>query len=70
MLFLKECKKILFSLTYVVYFLTVMAMYYSQFHSDGREALEMPVPGYSDYGMISKEIPEILMPAAVDSLVR
>ena len=69
MLFLKECKKVLFSLTFLVYFLTVLAMYFTQFHSDSREALEMPVPGYSDYGMISKEIPEILMPAAVESLV-
>ena len=69
MLFLIECKKVLFSLTFLVYFLTVLAMYFTQFHSDGREALEMPVPGYRDYGMISKEIPEILMPAAVESLV-
>ena len=69
MLFLKECKKVLFSLTFLVYFLTVLAMYFSQFHSDGREALEMPVPGNNDYGMIAKEIPEILMPAAVESLV-
>lgn len=69
MLFIKECKKVLFSLTFLVYFITVLAMYFTQFHSDGREALEKPVPGYGDYGMITKEIPEILMPAAVDSLV-
>ena len=69
MLFIKECKKVLFSLTFLVFFITVLAMYFTQFHSDSREALEMPVPGYSDYGMITKEIPEILMPAAVDSLV-
>lgn len=69
MLFLKECKKVLFSLTFLVYFLTVLAMYFTQFHSDCNETLERPVPGYEDYGTISKEIPEILMPAAVDSLV-
>lgn len=69
MLFLKECKKVLFSLTFLVYFLTVLAMYFSQFQSDCNEALERPVPGYEDYGMISKEIPEILMSAAVDSLI-
>ena len=69
MLFVKECKKVLFSLTFLVYFLTVLAMYFTQFHSDNREALERPVSGSNDYGMISKEIPEILMPAAVDSLV-
>lgn len=69
MLFIKECKKVLCSLTFLVYFITVLAMYLTQFHSDGREAQERPIPGYSDYGMITKEIPEILMPAAVDSLV-
>ena len=69
MLFVKECKKVLFSLTFLVYFLTVLAMYFTQFHSDNREAFERPVSGSNDYGMISKEIPEILMPAAVDSLV-
>ena len=69
MLFLKECKKVLFSLTFLAYFLTVLAMYFSQFHSDGREALEMPVQGRDNYGMIAKEVPEILMPAAIESLV-
>lgn len=69
MLFLKECKKVLFSLTFLIYFLTVLAMYFTQFHSDCGETLEMPVPGRNDYGMISKEVPEILMPAAVESLV-
>ena len=69
MLFIKECKKVLFSLTFLVYFITVLAMYFTQFHSDGREALERPVPGNSDYGMISKEVPEVMIPAAVESLV-
>ena len=69
MLFLKECKKILFSLTFFVYFITVLAIYLTQFQYDGREALERPVPGYNDYGMVAKEIPEIMMPAAVESLV-
>ena len=69
MLFIKECKKVLFSLTFLVYFITVLAMYFTQFHSDSREPLEMPVPGRDNYGMIAKEIPEIMMPAAVESLV-
>ena len=69
MLFIKECKKVLFSLTFLVYFITVLAMYFTQFHSDGREALEMPVPGGDNYGMIAKEVPEIMIPAAIESLV-
>lgn len=69
MLFIKECKKVLFSLTFLIYFITVLAMYFTQFHSDGREVLEMPVPGGDNYGMIAKEVPEIMIPAAVESLV-
>lgn len=56
-------------MTFLIYFLTVPAMYFTQFHSDCDETLETPVPGSNDYGMISKEVPEILMPAAVNSLV-
>ena len=69
MLFMKECKKILCSLTFLIYCITVLAMYFTQFHSDGREAQEKPVPGRDNYGMIAKEVPEILMPAAADSLI-
>ena len=68
MLFIKECKKVMFSLTFLVYFITVLAMYFTQFHSDsGRQ--QPPVEGSGDYGMVAKEVPEIMIPAAVESLV-
>ena len=69
MLFFKECKKVIFSLSFVIYCIVVLAFYFSQFQSDSRTPLEKPVPGRDNYGMIEKEIPEILMPAAIDSLV-
>lgn len=69
MLFFKECKKIVFSLTFVIYFAVVMAFYVSQFHSDARSPLEKPLPGQSEYGSVAKEVPEILMPAAAERLV-
>lgn len=69
MLFFKECKKVIFSLTFVIYFITVFAMYFTQFYSDSEKPLQKPVPGLDDYGMVEKESPEILMPAAVDSLI-
>ncbi|MDE5885694.1 MAG: ABC transporter permease [Oscillospiraceae bacterium] len=69
MLFLKECKKILFSLTFVIYLVAVVGFYITQFRPDEREALEQPMPGLADYGTIAKEIPEILMPAAADGLL-
>lgn len=69
MLFLKECKKVLFSLTFIIYSIAVLAMYFTQFHTDIGEPIEAPVPGYGNYGMTQKEIPEILMPEAVRSLI-
>lgn len=70
MLFFKECKKVLFSLTFILYFIAMIAMYFTQFHSDCAEPEKKPRPGGDDYGMIEKEVPEILMPAAAESLVR
>ena len=69
MLFFKECKKVLFSLTFFIYCITVLAMYFTQFHADIGEPIEAPVQGYDNYGMAQKEIPEILMPEAVRSLI-
>lgn len=68
MLFFKECKKVIFSLTFIIYFVAVLAFYYTQFHADC-DLLEKPVPGLDNYGTIAKEVPEILMPAAINSLV-
>lgn len=69
MLFFKECKKVLFSLAFLVYVITVCAMYYTQFQGDCKTRLSEPLPNQSDYGMVAKEVPEILMPSAVNSLV-
>lgn len=71
MLFLKECKKILCSLTFVIYCIAIFAFYLTQFHfaHDINLPLEKPVEGSDNYGMVVKEVPEILMPAAIDSLV-
>lgn len=70
MLFFKECKKVLFSLTFILYFIAMLAMYFAQFHSDLDKPEKEPRPGRDDYGMIEKEVPEILMPAAAESLVK
>lgn len=69
MLFLKECKKIIFSVTFVLYTAAVLAMYFTQFGVDSKEMLQMPRKGMNDYGTIAKEVPEILMPAAIDSII-
>lgn len=69
MLFWKECKKIVRSLTFVLYLVTVVLMYVSQFGEVLGEPIEPPRQGQRDYGTVVKEDPEILMPAAVQSLV-
>ncbi|MDE6519185.1 MAG: ABC transporter permease [Ruminococcus sp.] len=69
MLFFKECKKILFSLTFLIYLVAVVGFYFTQFHEDTEDKIYQPAPEFTDYGTIAKEVPEILMPAATDGLV-
>ncbi|MDE5950610.1 MAG: hypothetical protein K2H12_03395, partial [Acetatifactor sp.] len=68
MLFCKECKKVIFSLTFVLYVVTVVAMYVTQFYND-RASVEAPRLESGDYGTTLRESPELIMPAAVESLL-
>jgi len=70
MLFLKECKKIIFSITFLIYIITVTAFYFTQFSPELNETLSPPSQNQEDYGDIAKEVPEILMPSAVECLVK
>ena len=67
MLFLKECKKIICSLIFVLYTAALIIMYASQLGTE-REPVVKPQAGQEDYGMVEREVPEILMPAAIESL--
>ncbi len=69
MLFLKECKKIIFSLVFVIYCVVLFGFYFTQFANDCKKPLEKPIEGQTDYGTIEKEVPEIMMPAAIEGLV-
>lgn len=69
MLFFKECRKILFSLTFLIYIVAIVGFYMTQFSSDTEEKISQPVQGLEDYGTVAKEVPEILMPKAADGLV-
>ncbi len=68
MLFLKECKKIICSVTFLLYAVAVLAMYMTQFGTDTAEPVTAPVEGSKDYGMVAREVPEIMMPAAIEGL--
>lgn len=68
MLFLKECKKVICSMTFVLYVVTVIAMYGTQYCND-LEVIVEPRPGDDSYGTTLREDPDLIMPAAVDSLL-
>ncbi len=69
-LYFKECKKVLLSLTFLLYTAAIFAMYYTQFESEMRGAEIEPKPGLSSYGTVVREVPEVLMPRALDTLVQ
>ena len=69
MLFLRECKKAVFSVAYLILIAGMILMIWSQDAFDFRDRiLEMPRPGQESYGTQLKEIPELIMPAALLSL--
>lgn len=69
MLFFKECKKVIFSLTFFIYLFAVGGFYFTQFSSDCGSQLEKPHANQTDYGWTVKEIPEKIMPSATESLI-
>lgn len=68
-LYCKECRKVLCSLTFLLYAAAVFAMYYSQFHAELNGPEVKPEPNQSSYGITVREIPELLMPRAIESLL-
>lgn len=69
-LFLRESKKVIFSITFLILIAAMLLMALSQDVLDFSDReIEMPFSGLS-YGMQTKEIPEIIMPAAITSLYR
>ncbi len=68
MLFLRELKKIVMSLPYLIFVAAIVTTLFSQgvfrFHND---LLQEPQPGGS-YGFKQEEIPDIIMPAALSDL--
>ncbi len=68
MLFFKECKKVLFSFTFLLYTAVVIAMYYTQFNGD-LSPIAVPNRSAGNYGYTVKEIPEQVMSEATESLL-
>ena len=68
MLLVKELKKVICSVSYLLFVAILFLGLYSQgvFHF-GDRAVEEPRPG-QNYGVRNEEIPEVIMPAALESL--
>lgn len=69
MLFFKECKKVICSLTFLLYVIVVVVMYGTQFASTLNEPVERPRIGAQWYGTKEADVPEVVIPGAVESLV-
>ena len=69
MLFFKECKKIICSLTFLLYVVVIALMYGTQYGSALQAPKELPQPGQEWYGTKYEETEEIIVPAAVEQLI-
>ncbi len=69
MLFWKECKKTVLSVAFLIYFAACLAMYHTQFGGELENPIARPKEGMDDYGTVEKEVPEILMPQAIQGLL-
>lgn len=68
MLFIKELKKVVFSITFIVFVVASIAFLTSQDAMNFSDMKLSPPQQGMDYGMQSKEVPELIMPAAFESL--
>lgn len=69
MLFLREIKKVVFSVTFLILVAAMLLFTVSQgvFSFSSEDKIEVPQQG-QDYGTHTKETPEVIMPAALESL--
>lgn len=66
-LFVSESKKVIFSIPYIIFVIALFFFNYTQYQQDF-EVISKPQPGLDDYGYTQKEIPEVIMPAAIENL--
>ncbi len=68
MLFFKECRKVVFSFTFLLYAAVLVVMYYTQFEGD-LSPIAVPKRDIENYGYTVKEMPEQIMSEATESLL-
>jgi len=68
-MFLKECKKILLSIPYIIIAAILIVFFYTQFYVGINADLTAPQPDDpAGYGYYTQDDPPLIMPAATDSL--
>ena len=67
-LFMKECRKIVTSIPYVIFVVVLLAFSYTQIIPEFTK-IESPQANQESYGMKSEELPELIMPEALKSLL-
>lgn len=65
-----EIKKLVCSLTFFLFLVGVIGVYFSQMMPDLTEGIEKPLPGENFYGTKVVENADVLMPAATDCLLQ
>lgn len=70
MLFLKELKKTIFSVTFILLavFIVIMAQSQGVLTASGDDVISEPQPGTDNYGTTMRMEPEVIMPAALTAL--
>lgn len=68
-LFLAECKKVVFSLAFVVFITILLAFHFTQYGQEVDKVVP-PKPNEESYGFVAKKVPEVIVPAATDYLQR
>lgn len=69
MLFLKECKKVALSLTFWIYCVILLLMFFSNYYEDAKHEVTPPSASSQELGYKVEEDPERIMDGAVNSLM-
>lgn len=70
MLFVKELKKVICSVTFVLFLAILLSFYATQFSSEADSVLVEPVEGRDNYGMTETDDPAVIIPAAIERLTQ
>ena len=68
-MFKHECKKIVLSISFIFFVIVIFLNFFTQMGDVLSERIEKPQPDWEDFGSVVREVPEVMMPQAISSLV-